>query len=52
LHTPGHTLASTAFLVEDAAFIHDTLFVPDSGTARTDFPGGSALSLWRSIQSF
>lgn len=50
LFTPGHTLASIAFLVGDAAFIHDTLFMPDSGTARTDFPGGDAGALWRSIQ--
>jgi glyoxylase-like metal-dependent hydrolase (beta-lactamase superfamily II) len=48
--TPGHTLASVAFLVGDAAFIHDTIFMPDSGTARADFPGGSARTLWRSIQ--
>src|SRR3954464_3777706 len=40
--TPGHTLASVAYRVGDAAFIHDTLFMPDSGTARTDFPGGCA----------
>jgi len=50
MFTPGHTLASVAFRVGDAAFIHDTLFVPDSGTARTDFPGGDAAELWRSIQ--
>lgn len=50
MFTPGHTLASIAFLVGDAAFIHDTLFMPDSGTARSDFPGGSASALWRSIQ--
>lgn len=50
LLTPGHTLASIAYLVGDAAFIHDTLFMPDGGTARTDFPGGSAAVLWRSIQ--
>jgi glyoxylase-like metal-dependent hydrolase (beta-lactamase superfamily II) len=49
LFTPGHTLASVAYLAGDAAFIHDTLFMPDGGTARTDFPGGSAEELWRSI---
>ncbi|MGV3549422.1 MBL fold metallo-hydrolase [Rhizobium sp.] len=49
LHSPGHTLASITYLVGDAAFIHDTLFMPDSGTARADFPGGSAAQLWQSI---
>lgn len=48
--TPGHTLASIAYLVGDAAFIHDTIFMPDGGTARADFPGGSARELWSSIQ--
>lgn len=48
--TPGHTLASIAFLVGDAVFIHDTILMPDGGTARTDFPGGSARVLWNSIQ--
>lgn len=51
LHSPGHTLASISYIVGDAAFIHDTLFMPDSGSARADFPGGSAESLWRSIQT-
>jgi glyoxylase-like metal-dependent hydrolase (beta-lactamase superfamily II) len=46
----GHTLASIAYVVDDAAFIHDTLFMPDGGTARADFPGGDARELWRSIQ--
>lgn len=50
LFTPGHTLASIAYLVGDAAFIHDTIFMPDGGTARADFPGGSARVLWSSIQ--
>ena len=50
LLTPGHTLASIAYAVGDAAFIHDTLFMPDGGTARADFPGGSASALWTSIQ--
>jgi glyoxylase-like metal-dependent hydrolase (beta-lactamase superfamily II) len=48
--TPGHTLASITYRVGDAAFIHDTLFMPDGGTARADFPGGSAAALWESIQ--
>ena len=47
---PGHTLCSITYLVGDAAFIHDTLFMPDGGTARADFPGGSARALWHSIQ--
>ena len=51
IHSPGHTLASITYLVGDAAFIHDTLFMPDAGSARTDFPGGSAEALWRSIEA-
>ncbi len=51
MHSPGHTLASITYVVGDAAFVHDTLFMPDSGTARTDFPGGSAKALWKSIQA-
>jgi glyoxylase-like metal-dependent hydrolase (beta-lactamase superfamily II) len=50
MFTPGHTLASIAYVIADAAFIHDTIFMPDGGTARTDFPGGSATALWRSIE--
>ncbi|WP_336487720.1 MBL fold metallo-hydrolase [Methylobacterium nigriterrae] len=50
MFTPGHTLASIAYRAGDAAFIHDTLFMPDSGSARADFPGGDAHALWRSIQ--
>lgn len=50
LHSPGHTLASVSYVIGDAAFIHDTLFMPDSGSARADFPGGNAADLWRSIQ--
>jgi glyoxylase-like metal-dependent hydrolase (beta-lactamase superfamily II) len=50
LFSPGHTLASITYLVGNAAFIHDTLFMPDGGTARCDFPGGSARALWRTIQ--
>jgi glyoxylase-like metal-dependent hydrolase (beta-lactamase superfamily II) len=48
--SPGHTLASVTYVIGDAAFIHDTLFMPDVGTARADFPGGSAADLWDSIQ--
>lgn len=51
MHSPGHTLASVTYVIGDAAFIHDTMFMPDSGSARADFPGGSALALWQSIQS-
>ena len=51
LFSPGHTLASITYVIGDAAFVHDTLFMPDSGTARCDFPGGSAARLWHSIQS-
>ena len=51
MFSPGHTLASITYVVGDAAFIHDTLFMPDSGTARCDFPGGSAARMWRSIQA-
>lgn len=50
LFSPGHTMASITYVIGDAAFVHDTLFMPDSGTARADFPGGSASQLWRSIQ--
>jgi uncharacterized protein (TIGR01244 family) len=50
MFSPGHTLASITYVIGDAAFIHDTLFMPDSGSARADFPGGSARTLWRSIQ--
>ncbi len=52
MFTPGHTLASIGYLVGDAAFVHDTIFMPDGGTARADFPGGSATALWNSIQRF
>ncbi|NQW94878.1 MAG: MBL fold metallo-hydrolase [Polaromonas sp.] len=47
---PGHTPADMAYLMEDAIFVGDTLFMPDVGTARTDFPGGDAHALYRSIQ--
>ncbi len=49
LFSPGHTLASVTYVIGDAAFVHDSLFMPDSGTARCDFPGGSASRLYRSI---
>jgi hypothetical protein len=51
MFSPGHTLASITYVIGDAAFIHDTIFMPDSGTARADFPGGNASALWRSIQT-
>lgn len=50
LHTPGHTPACVTYLIGDAAFVGDTLFMPDYGTARADFPGGDAATLYRSIQ--
>jgi glyoxylase-like metal-dependent hydrolase (beta-lactamase superfamily II) len=50
LHVPGHTPADMAFVIGDAAFIGDTLFMPDYGTARADFPGGDARTLFRSIK--
>ncbi len=50
LHTPGHTPACVSYLVEDCVFVGDTLFMPDYGTARTDFPAGSASTLYQSIQ--
>ncbi|ACG77148.1 beta-lactamase-like protein [Phenylobacterium zucineum HLK1] len=50
LHTPGHTPACVTYLIGDAAFVGDTLFMPDYGTARADFPGGDAATLFRSIR--
>lgn len=50
MHTPGHTPACVTYLIEDAAFVGDTLFMPDYGTARADFPGGDAATLYRSLQ--
>jgi glyoxylase-like metal-dependent hydrolase (beta-lactamase superfamily II) len=50
LFTPGHTLASVSYVVGDAAFVADTLMMPDSGTSRADFPGGDAGRLYDSIQ--
>jgi len=49
--SPGHTLGSISYVCGDAAFVHDTLMQPDSGTARCDFPGGSAADLWESIRA-
>ncbi|MCX7589089.1 MBL fold metallo-hydrolase [Phenylobacterium sp. 58.2.17] len=50
LHTPGHTPACVTYLIGDAAFVGDTLFMPDYGTARADFPGGDAATLYRSTR--
>ncbi|WP_332609635.1 MBL fold metallo-hydrolase [Achromobacter sp. ESBL13] len=50
IHVPGHTPADMAYLIGDAAFVGDTMFMPDVGTARCDFPGGDAHELYRSIQ--
>jgi glyoxylase-like metal-dependent hydrolase (beta-lactamase superfamily II) len=50
MHTPGHTPACVSYVVGDAVFVGDTLFMPDYGTARTDFPGGDARTLYRSIR--
>lgn len=50
LHTPGHTPACISFKIGDAVFVGDTLFMPDYGTARADFPGGNANTLYKSIQ--
>jgi len=50
MHTPGHTPACVTYLADDAAFVGDTLFMPDYGTARADFPGGDAATLYRSIR--
>lgn len=50
LHTPGHTPACVSYRIGDAVFVGDTLFMPDFGTARCDFPGGDAATLYRSIQ--
>jgi len=49
IHTPGHTPACVSYKIEDAVFVGDTLFMPDYGTARCDFPGGDARTLYRSI---
>ena len=50
MHTPGHTPACLTYVIGDAAFVGDTLFMPDFGTARCDFPGGSSEKLYESIQ--
>jgi len=50
LHTPGHTPADVSYVIGDAVFVGDTLFMPDYGTARADFPGGDARQLYRSIR--
>ncbi len=50
IHTPGHTPACSTIIIGDAGFVGDTLFMPDYGTARCDFPGGDAKTLYRSIQ--
>ncbi len=50
MHTPGHTPACLTYVIGEAAFVGDTLFMPDFGTARADFPGGSAEALYHSIQ--
>ncbi|MEZ6013409.1 MAG: MBL fold metallo-hydrolase [Hyphomonas sp.] len=50
MHTPGHTPACMTYVVGDAAFVGDTMFMPDYGTARADFPGGDARTLFRSIR--
>jgi Zn-dependent hydrolases, including glyoxylases len=50
LHTPGHTPACMTHVIGNAAFVGDTLFMPDGGSARADFPGGDARTLYRSIQ--
>jgi len=51
MFSPGHTLASVTYVAGDAAFVHDTLMMPDSGTSRADFPGGDARALYRSIRA-
>jgi glyoxylase-like metal-dependent hydrolase (beta-lactamase superfamily II) len=50
LHTPGHTPADVSYKIQDAVFVGDTMFMPDYGTARADFPGGDAHQLYRSIR--
>jgi glyoxylase-like metal-dependent hydrolase (beta-lactamase superfamily II) len=50
IHSPGHTPSCVSYLIGDAVFVGDTLFMPDSGTARCDFPGGDAVEMWQSIQ--
>lgn len=50
MHTPGHTPACLTYVIQDAAFVGDTLFMPDYGSARADFPGGDARTLYRSMR--
>jgi glyoxylase-like metal-dependent hydrolase (beta-lactamase superfamily II) len=50
MHLPGHTPADVAYRIGDAVFVGDTIFMPDYGTARADFPGGDAATLYRSIR--
>lgn len=50
MFSPGHTLASITYVTDEAAFVHDTLMMPDMGTSRADFPGGSSAALYRTIQ--
>ncbi len=51
MFSPGHTMASITYVAGDAAFVHDTLMMPDSGTSRADFPGGSTEDLWDSLRA-
>ena len=51
MFSPGHTLASITYVAGDAAFVHDTLMMPESGTSRADFPGGSTEDLWNSLRT-
>lgn len=51
MHSPGHTLASVTYVAGDAAFVHDTFMMPDSGTSRADFPGGSSAELYASLMA-
>lgn len=51
MFSPGHTMASITYVAGDAAFVHDTLMMPDSGTSRADFPGGDSHALYRSLQA-
>ncbi len=51
MFSPGHTLASITYVAGDAAFVHDTLMMPESGTSRADFPGGSTEDLWTSLRA-
>lgn len=51
MFSPGHTMASITYIAGDAAFVHDTLMMPESGTSRADFPGGSTEDLWNSLRA-